>query len=96
MIDAALFLLSLTGFILLLLATARHHESWLGRKLTSPLGRALRLSGFMSLALAFVVAGAGVGWAYGTLAWFGWLTVAGALVVAVNTNCDQIMRKVRP
>lgn len=96
MIHAAIFLLSLLGFALLLLAIPRHQQDWLRRKLSLSLNRALRLSGFAALALAFVVAGAGLGWAYGAVAWCGWLTIAAALVVTANTNRGRIMRKVRP
>lgn len=96
MIHAATFLLSLFGFGLLLLAMPRHQQDWLRRKLPPTLGRAFRLSGFAALTLAFAVAGAGLNWGYGTVAWFGWLTVAAALVVTANTNRERIMRKVRP
>lgn len=96
MIHAATFLLSLGGFALLLLAMPRHQQDWLGRKLSLRLGRFLRLSGFAALAMAFATAGIGLGWDYGTVAWFGWLTIAAALVVAANTNRERIMRKVRP
>ncbi|MFT3964631.1 MAG: DUF3325 family protein [Sphingobium sp.] len=93
---AVIFLLSLAGFALLLLAMPRHQQDWLRRKLPTVLGRALRLSGFAALALAFAVAGAGLGWGYGAVAWFGWLTMAAALAVAANTNRERILRKVRP
>jgi uncharacterized membrane protein len=92
---AAIFLLSLLGFTLLLLGMQRHYQDWRGRKLFPTTGRALRLSGFAVLAVAFVVAGAGFGWGYGAVTWFGWLTVAAALVVVANINRGQVMRKVR-
>jgi len=91
--DAATFFLSLTGFVALLLAMPRHQGDWLGRKLSATAGRALRLSGFA--ALAFAVAGIGFGWGVGAVAWFGWLTIAAALVVTAHTNRERIMRKVR-
>jgi hypothetical protein len=96
MIHATTFLLSLTGFVLLLLAMPRHQQDWFCRKLSPARSRVLRLTGFAALALTFVVAGAGLGWAYGAVAWFGWLTVAAALVVTLNNNRERIMRKVRP
>lgn len=95
MIHAAIFLLSLVGFTALLLAMPRHQGDWLGRKLSVQVGRALRLSGFAALALAFAVAGASLGWGYGAVVWFGWLTMAAALVVTINTNRERIMRKAR-
>lgn len=96
MIHAAIFLLSLFGFALLLLAMSRHQQDWLRCKLSLALCRTLRLSGFAALALAFAIAGTGLGWGYGAVAWFGWLTMAAALVVTANTNRERIMRKVRP
>lgn len=96
MIHAAIFLLTQGGFVLLLLAMARHQQDWLHRKLPTARGSALRLSGFAALALAFTVSGAGLGWGYGAVAWFGWLTIAAALVVTANTNRERIVRKVRP
>lgn len=96
MIDTAIFLLSLAGFALLLFAMPRHHRDWLHRKLSPALRRVLRLSGFAALALAFVAAGAGFGWSYGAVAWFGWLTIAAALVLTVNTHREPIMRRGRP
>lgn len=96
MIDAGTFLLSLTGFALLLLAMPRHQQDWLRRKLSPVLGRTLRLFGLLVLGLAFAVSGVGLGWGYGAVAWFGWLTIAAALVVTINTNRERIMRKVRP
>lgn len=96
MIHATIFLLSLAGFALLLLAMARHQQDWLRRKLPASRSRALRLSGFLMLALAFVIAGAGLGWGYGAIAWFGWMTVAAALSVAVNLNRDRILHRGRP
>ncbi|MGC4250342.1 MAG: DUF3325 domain-containing protein [Sphingobium sp.] len=95
MTDAAIFVLSLGGFAALLLAMPRHQGDWLGLKLSPHVGRILRLAGFAALALAFLVAGTGFGWGYGTVAWFGWLTIAATLVVTVHTNRDRIMRKAR-
>lgn len=96
MTQAATFLLSLAGFALLLLAMARHQQDWLRRKLPASQSRALRLSGFAALALAFAIAGAGLGWGYGTVAWFGWMTVAAGLIVAANLNRDRILHRLRP
>jgi alkylation response protein AidB-like acyl-CoA dehydrogenase len=96
MIHAATFFLSLGGFVGLLLAMKRHQQDWFRRKLPPALCRTLRLSGFTAMALAFALAGAGLGWDYGAVAWFGWLTISAALVIVANTNRERIMRKVRP
>lgn len=90
------FTLGLAGFALLLLAMGRHQQDWLRRKLPAPTSRKLRGGGFALLAMAFVVCGSGLGWAYGTLAWCGWLTLASLALVTANTNRERILRKVRP
>jgi hypothetical protein len=86
----AIFLLSLTGFASLHFAMSRHQQDWLKRKLTSPVSQSLKAAGFALLALAFVTAGSMFGWGYGTVAWFGWMTAAAALIVTANTNRDRI------
>lgn len=83
---------ALAGFALLLLAMARHQQDWLKRKLAPRTSRVLRWSGFAVLALAFGAAGLGHGWAYGTVAWCGWLSFAAMLVLAAQTNRERILR----
>ncbi len=95
MIDFAILALSLTGFILLLLAMTRHQQDWLQRKLPARRSKTLRAGGFAALALAFISAEIGLGWGYGAVAWCGWLTVAAALVVIANINRTRILRLVR-
>lgn len=95
MINLMIAVPALLGFALLLLAMARHQQDWLRRKLAPRTGRLLRWSGFASLALAFIVAGLGLGWAYGAVAWFGWLSVAAVLVLIAQTNRERIMRLIR-
>jgi hypothetical protein len=85
-------LLNLAGLALLLVAMSKHQHDWLRRKLPAAASRNLRAGGFMLLGLAFLVAVAGLGWLEGTLAWFGWLTVAGIATVAANTNRERIQR----
>ena len=99
MIHVAILLLSLGGFASLLLAMPRHQQDWLHGKLGATACNIARRSGFMLLALAFVVAGGGLGWGYGAVAWFGWLSVAAAIVVTANLNRARLLhlaRKVRP
>ena len=95
MIHAAIFVLSFSGFALLLLAMPRHQQEWFRYKLSPASSRKFRKSGFVALVLAFAVAAMGFGWGYGTVAWFGWLTVAAALVVIANIQRKRIMGKVR-
>lgn len=96
MIHAATLLLSLSGFVLLLLALTRHQRDWLGRTLSHGLGRMLRLAGFMSLLMALLVTCVRLGWACGAVTWFGWLSVAAGLVVAGNTGRERILRWAKP
>lgn len=96
MIHIVIFLLALVGFASLLIAITRHQQDWLHRKLPPLTVRILRLSGFAALVLAFAVAGGGLGWSYGVAVSFGWLTIASALVVTVNTNRERIMGRIRP
>ncbi|MEE4450561.1 DUF3325 domain-containing protein [Novosphingobium resinovorum] len=95
MIDLAIFLASLAGFAGLLLASPRHQQEWLRSKLAPRACTSLRLSGFLLLTSAFVVAGRSLGWGYGAVVWLGWLTIAAALVVIAHTNRERIVAKVR-
>ncbi len=83
---------AITGFVLLLLAMARHQQDWLRRKLPPRTARLLRWSGLAALALAFVLAGLRLGWAYGTIAWCGWLSASAVLVLTAQTNRERILR----
>ena len=76
MTHVATALLSLGGFALLFLAMARHQQDWLRRKLPDQQSRRLRQAGFALLSIAFLIAGLGLGWGYGSVAWFGWLSYA--------------------
>lgn len=96
MIHLAIALLSLAGFAALLLAMARHQADWLGRKLTLPASRRWRAAGFGLLALAFASAACGLGWAYGAVCWFGWLTIAAGIIVALHPCREELSRRVRP
>jgi hypothetical protein len=92
MIHLLIAMPALLGFALLLIAMARHQQDWLRRKLGVRLSTLLRWSGFGALVLAFVVAGMGLGWAYGMVVWCGWLSVAAVLVLAAQTNRERILR----
>jgi len=96
MIHAFIFLLAFAGFAALLMAMSRHQQEWLRRKLSPRAGRSLRFSGFAALTIAFQLAGLGLGWAYGTVVWCGWLSAAAALVVAINVNRERLLERFRP
>lgn len=83
---------ALLGFALLLLAMARHQQDWLRRKLSPRTSRLLKWGGLGALALAFVLAGFGHGWAYGAVAWCGWLSLSAVLVLTAQTNRERILR----
>ena len=95
MIDWAILALSFAGFALFLFANPRHQQDWLRRKFAQTTSRAARAGGFLSLTLEFAFAGLGFGWAYGAVVWLGWLTIAAILVVAVHTNRDRILTRIR-
>lgn len=95
MIHLAIAATALFGFALLLLSMSRHQHDWLKRKFSPRMSTALRLSGFGALTLAFVIAGIGQGWAYGSVVWFGWLSVAAVLVLTAQTNRERIQRLLR-
>lgn len=95
MIHILLYLTAQAGFILLLLAMARHHQDWLRRKPDPRRSAQWRAVGFGMLALCFLIAGAGFGWGYGAVVWFGWLSVGAALTVALNANRERILARVR-
>lgn len=88
----ALLLLSLVAFGLLLLSQARHQRDWLACRLGPVQCQLIRYAGLAVLILAFVLAGTMFGWSYGAIAWFGWMTMAAALVVAANTNRERLRR----
>jgi len=62
---------------------ARHQKDLLGRTLPSPLQRWLRNAGGVFLLLALAIDMAGLGTAYGAIAWFGHLTIGAAMAVAI-------------
>lgn len=96
MIHIATALLSVGGFGLLFLAMARHQQDWLRRKLPDAQSRQMRQTGFALLGIAFLIAGLGLGWGYGAVAWFGWLSAGAVTVVTLNCNREHILARIRP
>lgn len=70
------------GFACLCLAMDRHQRDPLGRRLSDSASRTLRLTGFTVIALSLAAAIAALGWGYGTVLWFGLLTLGAAPIVA--------------
>jgi len=74
---------SVLGFGCLCTAMARHQKDMLGRTLPSPVQRRIRKAGGALLLVALAIDMAGLGAAYGAVAWFGHLTIGAAMAVAV-------------
>jgi hypothetical protein len=55
----------------------------------------LRGAGFAALATAFLIGGLGFGWAYGAVAWCGWLSVGAALILTAQTHRARILALLR-
>jgi len=73
---------SILGFGCLCAAMARHQKELLGRTLPSPVQQRFRKAGFTLLLVALVIDMAGLGTAYGTIAWFGHLTIGAMMTLA--------------
>ena len=83
------FGLCLAGFTCIALAVERQQEELLGHALSAAATRYLRIAGWTGLLMAFAVAVRAQGWAFGSVAWFGHLSLAagcvfGAMVVRVR------------
>lgn len=89
MIDVIIFLLSVGGFLLLLVAQTRHQRLWFGHKLGNLQQLLVRCAGFCALIFALVAAILGLGWSYGLLTWLGWLSVAAFVVVFLNLRRER-------
>ncbi|WP_077146995.1 DUF3325 domain-containing protein [Sphingopyxis sp. KK2] len=83
-----LLLFTTTGFALLCLSRTRHQSALVGRKLSARTTRHARWGGLLSLALAFYVAGHGIGWAAGAVEWLGAASL-GALVTMTALSIRQ-------
>ncbi|MFC3865967.1 DUF3325 domain-containing protein [Alcaligenes aquatilis] len=77
-LNLAVFISSLAGFICLALASDRQGEFLLHRAPRKQKRRIFRLIGWPFLAVAWLLCWQGWGWSIGTVAWLGWLTMAGA------------------
>lgn len=67
---------NLLGFTALALSMSKHQKQILARTLSARTGLLLRLMGWLLLALAYGWAVYWLGWAFGSVAWFGHLSVA--------------------
>lgn len=76
-LNLAVFIISLAGFICLALASDRQGEFLLHRTPSEKERLIFRLLGWPLLFVALVLCWQGWGWSMGTVAWLGWLTMAG-------------------
>ncbi|WP_415163419.1 DUF3325 domain-containing protein [Ottowia sp.] len=79
--NALALLLALLGFTALCLGMDKHYEKHLRHPPTPWRLRGLRALGWLCLALSFAASIAAAGWQIGPLLWFGWLSVAGYVLV---------------
>lgn len=82
-VDITVFILSLSGFVLLALASEREGKLLLCRMPTMREKRFFRLLGWPLLALALVICVEGWRGNFGTVIWFGWLTMAATVLVFI-------------
>ncbi|MFC5777382.1 DUF3325 domain-containing protein [Alcaligenes parafaecalis] len=78
LLNLAIFISSLTGFVCLALANDRQSALLLHRPPSKKERLAFRLIGWPLLAIALALCWQGWGWSIGTVVWLGWLTVASA------------------
>lgn len=78
---AALF--SLTGLATLALSMKRHQRDIIGRRLSDREQSLTRAAGWLSIAASFALDMVGFGPAYGTIVWFGHMSIAAWIVVAI-------------
>lgn len=80
----SMLLLSVSAFVCLALAMARHQEDLFARELGAKATMALRAAGWVLLCGALAVALRQPSWSLGLVAWFGYLSFgAGAVFAAM-------------
>jgi hypothetical protein len=75
------FLLCYGGFTALYLSMDRHHTELLGRKPSARRLQAMKLSGWLLLALSLWAAVSSTGWGLGLVEWFAVLMLSALLLV---------------
>lgn len=79
------FLLATIGLAAFGLAAVKHHDWAFGRRLGLVERRIFRWVGGTALAISFWAAMAGWGAAFGSVGWFGLLTLAAAILLLVRS-----------
>ena len=80
-LNLSILLASLAGFVALALAMDKHCKHLLRRVLPPRWLQVLRIAGGSLLVLALMLSFEHLGWSVGAVAWLGWLTVAGIVLV---------------
>lgn len=80
------YLLGGAGFIALYLAMPRHQPDALGQRLDERRTALLRWLGWLGLVLAWLACVTAMGWARGSVAIFGVLALAAAVIVLLGTR----------
>lgn len=93
MISITLWLLSITGFWLLCIVTARHRKLFNLKTLSQRAERIYKIAGFLLLGLALAGTSLMPNPVYGILIWFGILTFASLLISALLAVQQQRKRK---
>lgn len=87
-IHLAIFILSLCGFTALALAMPRHNRQLLNKVLSPASRLVIRAVGWLFLASALGLGMATFNFDVGTVAWLGWLSVAGLVLALVLSSRD--------
>ncbi len=93
MISAVIWLLSLTGFWLLCIVTARHRKLFNLKPLNQRAERIYKIAGFILLGLALACTSLMPNPVDGILVWFGILTFASLLISALIALRQQRKRR---
>lgn len=86
LLNIAVLLLSLAGFVALALAMPKHSKQVMRKNLSDSQRRVLRVSGWVLLAAALWLGVAQWHFDVGTVTWLGWLTIAGIALVFYLPN----------
>lgn len=79
------FLTALAGFALMGLSQTDHHRWALGRAPVRPPARNLRIAGAVLIGASFFPAAAAWGWAFGSVSWFGLLSLAAGILLIIRS-----------
>lgn len=79
------FLTALAGFALMGLSQTDHHRWARGRAPVRALARNLRIAGAVLIGASFFPAAAAWGWAFGSVTWLGFLSLAAGILLIIRT-----------